>query len=118
MQGLGDLSGGIFQSNALAVSADGSSVVGWGITDIGYEAFVWDSIHGMRNLKSVLINDFGLELTDWQIKYATGISADGTKIVGSGINPDGNTEGWVATIPEPCSLLLLAIGSLILRKRF
>jgi probable HAF family extracellular repeat protein len=39
--GLSDLPGGSFASYALAVSADGSVVVGWGTHDSNGEAFRW-----------------------------------------------------------------------------
>ena len=71
----------------------------------------------MRNLKSILADNLGVNLNGWQLKYATGVSADGMTIVGYGTNPDGNTEGWIATIPEPCTLALLIFGSSMLRKR-
>ena len=47
-------------------------------------------------------------LTGWTLNQATGVSADGRSIVGFGRNPAGNTEAWLAAIPEPSSLLLLA----------
>ncbi len=117
MVGLGDLPGGYFDSTAAAVSSDGSAVVGWSSTDEGPEAFIWDSIHGMRNLKGVLVNQCGLNLTGWMLRDATGISADGLTIVGVGSSPNGDTEAWIATIPEPATILLLGLGGLVLRKR-
>ena len=41
--GLGDLAGGVFLSEALAISADGSVVVGLGSSASGLEAFRWTS---------------------------------------------------------------------------
>ena len=118
MTGLGDLSGGEFKSKAWNVSADGSIVVGYSESALGYEAFVWDTDNGMRNLKDVLEGDYGLDLTGWTLREAWDISADGLTIVGYGINPDGNTEAWAATIPEPATVLLLSLGGLaLLRKR-
>jgi len=60
----------------------------------------------MRSLKDLLVSDFGLELTGWQLVSARGMSADGTIIVGVGINPDDFEEGWIATIPEPIPALV------------
>ena len=40
-RGLGDLEGGIFFSEAWAVTADGLTVAGQGKQALGFEAFVW-----------------------------------------------------------------------------
>jgi probable HAF family extracellular repeat protein len=101
MVGLGDLDGGGFFSMARDVSADGSIVVGEGRTDNGDQAFIWDEVNGMRSLQAVLTGDYGLDLTGWQLRSAWGISADGLIITGGGIDPDGNTEAWIATLGEP-----------------
>ena len=98
MTGLGDLPGGDSISIAEAVSGDGSIVVGWGTTASGTAAFIWDATQGMRNLQEVLVNDFQLNLTGWQLLNAKGISADGTTIVGLGTNPQGQPEAWRARI--------------------
>ena len=116
-QNLGDLPGGVVFAEASAVSADGSIVVGYGTTDTELSAFLWDEHNGMRELKSVLESDYGLDLTNWTLTQATGISADGLTMIGFGTNPDGFTEGWIATIPEPSIVLLLGMGSLVLLRR-
>jgi len=84
-------------SIARDVSADGSIVVGYS----DGKAVIWDETYGIRIIKDVLENDFGLDLTGWSLVYAMGVSADGSTIVGYGTNPSGDTEGWIATIPEP-----------------
>lgn len=58
---LGDLPGGGFESSASDVSADGSVVVGFGTSDLGHEAFIWDATNEMRSVKDVLTGQ-GLDL--------------------------------------------------------
>jgi hypothetical protein len=78
-------------------------VVGYSISDFGSEAFIWDDTNGMQGLKDVL-NSQGLNLTGWRLTEASAISDDGTTIVGTGKNPLGQTEAWIANIaPIPIS---------------
>ena len=126
MVGLGDLPGGIARATATAASFDGSVIVGHGSTALGTEAFIWDDSNGMRNLREVLENDFGLDLTGWRLQVATDVSDNGLKIVGYGINPMGKREAWVANpvkvpiIGGPGLLLLvgllLATGTLVMKR--
>ncbi|MEN8128075.1 MAG: hypothetical protein ABFR90_09765, partial [Planctomycetota bacterium] len=92
-------------STAYAASADGSIIMGGNNAGIGNyqddEAFVWDSINGIRNLQDVLEGECGLDLSGWTLTAARDVSADGLTIAGIGINPDGYTEAWIATLPEP-----------------
>lgn len=117
MIGLGDLPGGPFLSELNAVSADGSVVVGRSWSDYGTEPFIWTPADGMRSLRLILTAELGLNLDGWNIDAAYGISADGTVIVGSGVNPSGEWEAWRAVIPEPSSggLIIAAMG--IVRRR-
>ena len=118
-EGLGDLLGGDFRSYATDVSSDGSVVVGWSDTNFNLggemEAFIWDETNGMRNLRTVLVSDFGLDLTGWTLREARSISADGLIIVGWSDSPNGH-EAWVADlsepIPEPSTIVLFGIGGL------
>ena len=70
-QGLGDLPGGSYDSYAWGVSV----IMGESITGSDYyEAFIWDADYGMRNLKDVLENNHGLDLTGWTLYGARGIA--------------------------------------------
>jgi probable HAF family extracellular repeat protein len=114
MVGLGDLPGGAFESAAWDVSADGSVTVGHGTTALGAEAFVWTSAGGMQNLRDLLIAGGATGLAGWRLTQASAITPDGRTIVGSGRNPAGNPEAWLATIPEPSTLTLVALTSIAL----
>jgi uncharacterized membrane protein len=111
IQSLGTLATGNYSAGA-AVSADGSVIVGAS----GSQAFIWDATNGMRSLQQVLA-DAGVNVSGWTLSTAMGISADGKTIVGYGTDPSGYTEGWVATIPEPACLSLLALGGLAVMRR-
>jgi uncharacterized membrane protein len=95
---LGDLPGGDYDSSARAASADGTVIVGNSDTRRGREAFIWDRFSGMRSLQYLLVNRYGLDLSDWSLIEATGISDDGMVIVGTGTNPDGHTEAWIVDL--------------------
>src|SRR6185503_13231831 len=41
---------------------------------------------------------FGLNLAGWTLRSPTAVSYGGNVIVGSGINPAGQTEGWIADL--------------------
>ena len=111
MIGLGSTGSPGFFSIALDVSEDGSVVVGE-----SDGAFIWTPTGGIQSLQ-VLLTNLGLDLTGWELSKATGISADGRTIAGHGTNPDGNTEAWIAVIPEPSTALLLGLGLAALSRR-
>lgn len=118
LEPLGDLEGGLHFSDAYGVSGDGSIVVGESDADGGRIAFLWTRDAGMRSLRDVLIDEYGLdELSGWTLESAYAISDDGNRIVGSGRNPQGGQVGWLVTlhpIPEPSSLSLLLAGLALL----
>jgi uncharacterized membrane protein len=80
--------------SAWDVSADGNVVVGY----CNEVAFIWDINLGMADLKEILELSYGLDLTDWSLSSAVGISADGLTIVGNGTDPNGNPQGWIARL--------------------
>ena len=106
-------------SSALAVTADGE----WAVGDSNGVAVLWNTRTGeVWDLKELLISQGNTGLDDWTLSQANGISADGGTIVGTGLNADGDTEGWVAKItpvPEPSSFLLgsLAFAAAVIRRK-
>jgi probable HAF family extracellular repeat protein len=113
MVGLGHLYSSSIVSDTWAsdVSADGTIVVGTSVHTLysqpydenpyTYEAIIWDEVHGIRRLQDVLINEYSLNLAGWTLTHATGVSGDGRTIVGTGTNPYGDIEGWIARLSEP-----------------
>jgi uncharacterized membrane protein len=88
MVGLGDLPGGQFYSEGLDVSADGSLIVGESYSAVSwtYEAYLWDETNGMRSFQDLLSYGYGIDMSGWELKRAKAISADGSAIVGLGVN--------------------------------
>jgi probable HAF family extracellular repeat protein len=85
-------------SIARATSGDGSIIVGDPQIVSGDCVFLWTQARGMRPLLEVLTNDYALNLAGWTLRAPTAVSQNGTVIVGHGINPGGQTEGWIADL--------------------
>lgn len=84
-------------SEAVAMSADGSVIVGMSNGAI----FRWTKRDGMKPLHS-LLREFGLDPNPWGFGPETkvkGISTDGTRIIGAGVL-NGMNGGFVATLPR------------------
>ena len=121
MVGLGDLPSGRLNSQAFDVSADGSVIVGIGETSFDgalgrSEAFYWSAETGMFNLRDLLVSLGATGLDDWfALTEARGVSADGLTIVGSGFRTGAIApEAFVATVPEPSTIVLAALAALVL----
>jgi hypothetical protein len=56
-------------------------------------------------------------LNGWILKEVVGISDDGLTMIGRGINPEGVEQDWICTVPEPCTVLLLGLGGLLIKRR-
>jgi hypothetical protein len=105
-----------FKEMARAVSADGNIVVGR--ADFG--PFIWDPRNGFRNLRTVLVEDYGLgdALAGWRLDSVEDISADGTTLVGSATDASRNFQAYRVVLPEPGAAALLApCLALLLRRR-
>jgi len=132
-ESLGSLpSGG--QTIANDVSANGNVIVGnssryqqgLGWTHI---AFIWRPATGMQSLEA-LVAGLGGDTTGWKLQWAEAITADGRTIVGNGVNPDGQYEGFIIRLDEapppppvplgplaPAALALALAAAGVLRAR-
>jgi uncharacterized membrane protein len=85
------------ESKALGISADGTRIVGYAILGESI-AMTWTD-QGARSVQDVL-DGAGVTSAGWQLTVARAASQDGQVIVGDGINPQGQTEGWIAVLPR------------------
>lgn len=115
-QSLGGIDKGPYNAFPRASNADGSVIVG--ISMSTNEAFIWDEVHYMRPLRQVLIDDYGMDLTGWNLLTATAISADGMVIAGEAnvLGMEGQV-GFVVYLPAPGTALLLGLAPLGRRRR-
>ena len=116
MQRIADLEGVGFPGSAQGVSGDGRVVIG----NIFYrdahpqrfETFLWTEETGMELLGEVLGRN-GIDTAGWSLALccvtAAGISDDGRILSGTGVNPNGETEAWVAVLPEPALTIAIDI---------
>lgn len=121
---LGQLPGGNASSGASGVSSDGQVVVGSSSWWLGDAAFYWTEAGGMRRLADVLIGQGATGLEGWTLFEAYDVSGDGTRIIGSGWNPRGQREVYLAVVapvplPPGAVLVVTAFAALLgsLRRR-
>lgn len=110
---------GFSTSYALAQNSDGSRCVGF-LSTIDYQtreaAMLWTSTLGMVNLNTYLPS-IGIDITGWTLQSATGISADGMTITGTG-RYNGATRAWVVTgVPAPSASSLFVLVALAGTRR-
>lgn len=100
-------------TNAIAVSGDGTAMIG--ISSGRF--FYWTEQAGMQDLVDLLSSQ-GVDMSSWSIELVSGLSFDGSAIVGHASRPHG-TEAFIIYIPAPSSLLGIAIGTgcLVRRRR-
>jgi len=113
--------------NPRCVSGDGSVIGGWYGRPIDDDpdaewvtAFVWDSEHGVRDLKSLLLSCGVEAVADWFLAEVRGVSADGLTLVGYGTHADGSggwaTEAFLVRLPEPATGLLVCVALVAIRR--
>lgn len=94
---------GFDSGGAFDVSNGGRRAVGLCLfSGTGNTATMWDAGSSVQSVRAALI-DGGVAMSQWHLQSVTAMSDDGTVLVGFGINPDGQQEAWVATIPMPCA---------------
>jgi len=84
---------------ARAVSADGRVVVGSAAPAGESVATRW--VDGDAESIAAALEAAGFSAEGWQLTAATSVSDDGQHIVGTGINPSGDPEGWLVRLPLP-----------------
>lgn len=100
--GLIKLGNGAYSTELYATSADGELLAGLLTTDGGDSAAIWDAQRGWQNIHDLLETKYGVvSVTGWYLESVRCISADGQTVAGTGYNPQGNYEGWIAFIPRP-----------------
>ncbi len=79
---------------------------------------IWDST-GQPMLVADMLAAMGVDMSVWSsLTRVTTMSDDGATVGGYGIwAADGSTRGFVATIPEPATLVLLTLGGLGFLRR-
>lgn len=102
MVGLGFLGENtIHVSQPRALSDDGSTIVGLSSTALDTAAaYIWREEFGMISIQDFLASN-GVNLDNWALQDASSVSGNGEVVIGSGTNPDGYSEGWMARIPKP-----------------
>jgi probable HAF family extracellular repeat protein len=86
-------------SIAYGVSDDGDTVVGSSGYQPPLDAFVWTPATGMVKASDYLKSKGVSGFDGWTLVVANSVSPNGKIIAGTGINPRGLVEGWIAALP-------------------
>ncbi len=99
--GLVGLGGTSISARANAVNSAGNIVVGVAQG----KAFRWSATTGMQFIQDLLVAA-GVDMSNWNLKQATGISSDGSVLVGTAGHGVFD-EGWIARLPPPEDVLFV-----------
>ncbi|MBX3402454.1 MAG: hypothetical protein KF699_03480 [Phycisphaeraceae bacterium] len=112
---------GAHSVDAAAMSFDGQTVVGAALGSSGVRAYLWSADLGIVDLQTLIVAS-GVDLSNWQLQRATGVSSDGLTIVGQGlhrVNGEWFDQSWIVTIPSPSTLAVASAvcGLISVRRR-
>jgi len=105
-----DITGGLTEIGCMEdtmtpdqISPDGSIVTGYrgGNSTYPEDAYIWDQANGVRDLKEILLQN-GHNVYGWTNFRVTDISADGLKLVGTGLNEAGEKSGFITEVVQEC----------------
>lgn len=116
-ENLGSVSG-LTSAHAYGTSADGSVIFGRGNSPTNNSAFVWKADMGMMILTDYLRANGVALPQDVSIPFCEAISGDGLSFGGVLMSPTLGNQGFVATIPQPVSLIApVVFACCALRRR-
>ncbi len=87
----------------LAMNFDGSLIIGSSFDNLNrLYPFIWSPTSGLRDLRTVLDDVFGLEdeLAGWGNLIPSDLSTDGRYLIGRGTNPFGQSQSWLIDLGE------------------
>ena len=106
---------GLTGDRATGISADGQIISGAFTSNLepvqqeDVIAGIWDETRGWQGIRQILV-DSGIDMDGWHlttgVRFSLGtyISDDGLVVAGTGINPRGDREAWLADLSNPTPL--------------
>jgi probable HAF family extracellular repeat protein len=104
-------------SNAYAVSGDGTIVGGQSSFGSTWSAFIWTEQLGMVAATDYLMLNGVSVPAGWRLGKVFGIANDGLTFVGEAWSPQNVRQGFIATVPAPGAALLVLPFVAFLRQR-
>jgi uncharacterized membrane protein len=88
-----------------AMTPDGKVIVGYVVDSSSHQRAVrWTDALGIQSIADLLAKG-GVDTTGWTLQNATDISADGTVIIGSGIDANRVSGTWIAHCTSACAVI-------------